>query len=286
MIIPLLPLLVLALLQGVLEFLPVSSEGQLLLVAVNFYGIDPATALSVTFWLHIGTAVAVVIFYRKDIFGPLFQQTHATEISDNQRAQEPRLFGPLFRFILIGTLGTILVAIPLYFLLQEIVSQLMGETVSALVGALLLFTGVILYFQRKTHGIRDLSALSRREAFLLGLIQGFAVLPGISRSGVTLTYLLLRGVEREEALRLCFLLGVPSVTGIIGLDFLMGNFFWTEPYILALITLVACSIGIISLFGLRYSATKLPFWAFCLGLGVLVLILTIPSILLITTVLP
>jgi undecaprenyl-diphosphatase len=286
MIIPLLPLLVLALLQGVLEFLPVSSEGQLLLVAVNLYGIDSATALSITFWLHIGTAIAVVLFYRKAIFVPLYHKIHSTKMEDEQNDEEPRLFGPLFRFVLIGTIGTVLVALPLYFLLQEFVSQMMGEMVSALVGVLLLVTGIVLYFQRKVQGSRELGSISQREAFLLGLIQGFAVLPGISRSGMTLTYLLLRGVEREEALRLSFLLGVPAVAGITGLDFLMENVFWAEPFILALITIVAFSIGIISLYGLRYTATKAPFWAFCLSLGVLVLILTIPSILLITTVLP
>ncbi|MFX1562147.1 MAG: undecaprenyl-diphosphate phosphatase [Promethearchaeota archaeon] len=286
MIIPLLPLLVLAVLQGVLEFLPVSSEGQLLLVAVNMYGIDSATALSVTFWLHIGTAVSVVIFYRKDILGPLYQRIHPPENVSAKSTDEPVLFGSLFRFVIIGTMGTILVALPLYFLLQEFVSQLMGETVSALVGALLLVTGIVLYFQRRIQGIRELATLSLKEAFILGLIQGFAVLPGISRSGVTLTYLLLRGVERKEALRLSFLLGVPSVAGITCLDFILGNFFWTDFFILASITIVAFLVGFISLWGLRYTATRVPFWAFCLGLGFLVLFLTIPSILLMPTIPP
>lgn len=275
----LLPLLTLALLQGILEFLPVSSEGQLLLAAVNLFGIDAPTALSIAFWLHLGTAITVILFYRKDVFSPIYSRFHSSETDEEASSGDrARLFGPLFVFVFMGTLGTVVVALPLYFLLRALVSQVMGETVSAFVGGLLLITGIVLYFQRRGHGMRELGNISMTESFVLGLVQGFAVLPGISRSGMTLTWLLLRGMKREEALRLSFLLGVPASFGIIALDFLLGNVYWAEPWVLLLMTIVALMTGLIALWGLRYTATRIPYWAFCLILGSLVLVLTIPTI--------
>lgn len=272
------PLLVLALIQGVLEFLPVSSEGQILLVAVNLYGIDATTALSITFWLHLGTAFTVIIFYYRDIFNPLLRNPPPKGSIAGTESEKPKLFGPLFVFVLVGTIGTALIALPLYFLLRSFLTYLMGEAVSALVGILLIVTGVVLYFQQGRKGNLVLGDISLRESFILGLIQGFAVLPGISRSGMTLTWLLVRGVKREEALRLSFLLGVPATFGVVAIDFLLGQFFITLPAILLMMILVALLTGLGALIMLRYYAVRVPWWAFCVILGVLVLSITIPTI--------
>lgn len=285
-LVALLPLLVLALLQGVLEFLPASSEGQVMLVSVLLFGIDPSTALSVAIWMHLGTAMAVLVFYRADIFGPVYHWL-VPEESRPKPTTEPvspfvkrlGLFGPLFRFVLVGSVGTAIVAVPTYLLLRALVSRLVGETVSAVVGALLLVTGVLLYAQRRKQGGRRLASISLKEAFLLGLVHGFAVLPGISRTGVTLTWLLLRRVERDEALRLSFLLGVPAVAGVVGLDLLQGMVFWTDPIILALIVVVTWLVGLGALATLRVAAVRVPFWAFCLVLGIIAILFAIPAIL-------
>lgn len=273
------PLLVLAILQGLLEFLPVSSEGQILLVAINLYGIDAVTTLSIIFWLHLGTAFTVIIFYSRDIFGSIYSRIRPAKPTDPPtRAATSSIFGPLFSFVLVGTIGTAIVALPLYFFLQQLVTQLMGETVSAMVGVLLMVTGIVLYFQRNTKGNLSLSDISLREAFVLGLIQGVAVLPGISRSGLTLTWLLIRGVNRDEALKLSFLLGVPASIGVTAVDLFFGEVFLTLPFILMMIVAVALFTGLGSLAILRYVAIKAPWWAFCLILGALVLIISIPTI--------
>jgi len=280
----LIPLLVLAMLQGVLEFMPVSSEGQLLLVAVNIYGIDPGIALSVTFWLHLGTAGSVLIFYRSDIFNPLYKRLTSSAPTKGigmleEKEGDGGLFGPLFRFVVAGTVGTAIVAVPLYLLLRTSISMMAGEAVTALIGVLLVVTGVVLYIQRGAGGTRVLGDIPLWEALLVGLIQGVAVLPGISRSGVTLTWLLVRGVDREEALRLSFLMSVPATVGVVGLDLVMGEIFWAEITVLLLITLFALIVGLMSLAGLRYTARHVPFWAFCLFLGLLVLIIEVPVLL-------
>ena len=279
------PLIALAILQGVLEFLPISSEGQLYLVSVGVFGIGPDIAFSIAIWLHLGTAIAVVLFYRRDIFNPFFKQASPTEI---QRDPEltGRFFGPLFRFVAIGTVGTVVVALPLYFLIEGLFDILMGEIVSLLIGVLLLFTGTVLYFQRKTSGTKLLSDISFSEVFLLGIVQGFAVLPGISRSGMTLTWLLLRGIEDDEALRLSFLLGVPAALGIVGLDFIRGEVFWAPILVLALITLIALVVGFATLVVLRYTAIRAPFWAFCFTIGLLVIILEATALFGLVTIIP
>ncbi len=273
MSVPFISLIGLALLQGVMEFLPISSEGQLYLIAVGIYGIDEGIAFSMAIWLHLGTAIAVIIFYRNDIFNPFFNKASLPSVkTDSKDEQVKKLFGPLFRFVAIGTVGTVVVALPLYFLIEGLFDILMGEIISLLVGVLLLFTGAVLYFQRKTSGTKLLSDISFSEVFLLGLVQGFAVLPGISRSGMTLTWLLLRGVEDDEALRLSFLLGVPAALGVVGLDFIRGEVFWAPILVLALITLIALVIGFATLVVLRYTAIRAPFWVFCFTIGLLVII--------------
>ncbi len=256
-----------------------SSEGQILLIAVNVYGIDPATALSITFWLHLGTALTVIIFYHRDILKPLYLQIRPPSTpTNNTKNPEPTLFGPLFIFVLIGTIATAITAVPLYFLLRSIIPSLFGEAITALIGVLLIITGVVLYFQRGRKGDLLLKDISLKEAFTLGLLQGLAVLPGISRSGMTLTWLLVRGVQRGEALRLSFILGVPSTFGVVFIDLFFGEVFLSLVSILLLLVLVALFTSLGTLALLRYSAMKIPWWIFCILLGAIVLTLTIPTI--------
>ena len=274
------PLLILALLQGLLEYLPVSSEGQVLLVGVNVFFFDPAFILSLVFWLHLGTAFTVLVFYRRDIFGSLYMRFRSPKEEVDDSESQP-FFGPLFVFVIVGTLGTIVVALPLYFFLKSWVTYLMGSVVTLLIGVLLIITGVVLYFQRGTKGDFKLANISLQEAFIIGLLQGIAVLPGISRSAMTLTWLLVRGVDREEALRLSFLLSVPATFGVVVLDFLVEGAVLILPItILLILMLIAFLTGFVTLTLLRYYAIRVPWWIFCLALGIIVVILTLPTIVL------
>ncbi|MFX1490983.1 MAG: undecaprenyl-diphosphate phosphatase [Promethearchaeota archaeon] len=274
------PLLVLALMQGLLEFLPVSSEGQILLVAVNIYHFDAAFTLSLIFWLHLGTAFTIIVFYHRDIFGSLCARiSPPVEKEKTVETKTQKLFGPLFVFVVVGTLGTVVVALPLYFFLQGFVTYFLGNVITAFIGILLIVTGVVLYFQRGVQGDLVLIDISLKEAFVLGLLQGIAVLPGISRSGMTLTWLLVRGVKREEALRLSFILAVPATFGVVALDLIFGETLFVLPWIFfVMIGLVAFLTGLGALAVLRYSAVRVPWWIFCIVLGAIVLVLTIPTI--------
>ena len=190
-----------------------------------------------------------------------------------------KFFGPLFVFVIVGTLGTVVVALPLYFFLQGFVTYFLGTVITAFVGILLIVTGVVLYFQRGYQGDLLLTDISLREAFVLGLLQGIAVLPGISRAGMTLTWLLVRGVKREEALRLSFILAVPATFGVVTLDLIFGETLFVLPWtFFAMMVIVAFLTGLGALMVLRYSAVRIPWWIFCVILGAIVLILTIPTI--------
>jgi undecaprenyl-diphosphatase len=184
----------------------------------------------------------------------------------------------------VGTGGTAIVAIPLYLFLASLVPYLVGGIISTLVGILLIVTGGVLYFQRGKKGELGLDDITWKEAFLLGLVQGLAVLPGISRSGMTLTWLLVRGVRREEALRLSFILGVPATFGVVILDLLFCSVFWTLPLLIVFIVLVAFLTGFGALLTLRYSAMKVPWWIFCIALGLLVVALSIPALLVLPSI--
>ncbi|MFX1318657.1 MAG: undecaprenyl-diphosphate phosphatase [Promethearchaeota archaeon] len=272
------PLLILAIMQGLLEYLPVSSEGQILLVGVNIFLFDPAFVLSLVFWFHLGTALTVITFYYRDIFSPIY--TRLRPKNKDATDEEPqRWFGPLFVFVIVGTIGTIVIALPLYFFLKSWITYLMGSIITLIIGILLIITGIVLFFQRGTKGALNLTDISLREAFVLGLLQGIAVLPGISRSAMTLTWLLIRGVEREEALRLSFLLSVPATFGVVVLDFIVEGAVLILPVtILLSLIFLAFLTGIVTLALLRYYAIRAPWWIFCLGLGIIVVVLTIPGI--------
>jgi len=272
------PLLILALIQGLLEYLPVSSEGQILLVGVNVFYFDPNFLLSLVFWLHLGTAFTVMVFYHRAIFGSLYLRIHPPREEPND-SEPAKLLGPLFVFVLVGTMGTVVVAMPLYFFLKSWVTFLMGSFVTLGIGFLLIVTGVVLFFQRGVKGDRKLADISLREALVIGLLQGIAVLPGISRSAMTLTWLLVRGVNREEALRLSFLLSVPATVGVVALDFIVEGATLVVPlFILLLLLLVAFFTGLVTLTLLRYYAIRVPWWIFCLVMGIIVVVLTFPTI--------
>jgi undecaprenyl-diphosphatase len=169
-------------------------------------------AVTLALLLHVGTMLSVIIYFRADLL-------------------ELRNFrSNLLQILIFATLGTAVTAIPivLFFKVywESFTSNLpFGADIifTVFVGILLILTGVILSKQ-PAQGTRDLESLTLQEVFLLGMAQGIAALPGISRSGMTLTILLLFGLTQSEALRTSFIISVPAVLGATGLEFVFGGF--------------------------------------------------------------
>ena len=187
----------LGVLQGVAEWLPVSSEGMVAAAYSLLEGESLDDAVGYALWLHVGTMPAALVVLRRDV-GALAREMW----------QRPRQPSPLLLFLVISTALSMMFALPLVLVLGEL-SGLVGASAMGLVGVLVLVTGA-LQMRRPRHGIRDRTRLALPDALLAGLAQGLSVLPGFSRSGLTIAALLGLGVERREALVISFLMSIPA----------------------------------------------------------------------------
>jgi len=177
--------IILGIIQGITEFLPVSSSGHLV-IAQKLIGVtEQAVAVSIV--LHLGTTLALVIFFFKDILNLL----------RNIR---------LLSYIIIVTLVTGIIGISGKGFFEKLFNS------PRLVAIALIFTGIILILTRKFMQAKR-SSLNIKDAFILGLTQGFAIIPGISRSGITISTLLFRGLDREISFRFSFLAAIPAIFG-------------------------------------------------------------------------
>lgn len=209
--------IILGILQGVTEFLPVSSSGHLVLMQ-NLLGFKEAELLF-DICLHVGTLIAVIfIFYREiiSIIQTMFKLPHLIRTSGSVKI----LFktNQDVRIALLIIAGTIPTGI-LGFLFNKIADRIFGET--WIVGIMLLITGTLLWITRLVnHKGRVISGMHIKDALLIGLIQGMAIIPGISRSGSTISIALFLGINREVAGRYSFLLSIPAILGafVVRLD--------------------------------------------------------------------
>jgi undecaprenyl-diphosphatase len=243
--------IVLGVLQGILEWLPISSQGQSMLAMIHWLGISPDDALSYSIFLHLGTMSAVLIRFRHQFLKMI------REIDSK-----------LTRIVLVTTFSTGITGIPLYLLFRE--SFTGGREATLLIGALLIATGLLLRFQGT--GARAAEDMSLADMIVLGLAQGFSILPGVSRSGTTLTVLLMKGLRQDEALALSFIISVPAVMGAIVLDHSIASIPWMTA---AAMLTASFAVGYLSMDILIRSAKKMNFSGFCLALGMITLLLAL-----------
>jgi len=158
--------------------------------------------------------------------------------------------------------------IPFYLLFKE--SFTGGKQSTVLIGLLLVLTGLLLRFRgTASRGTKDMTLL---DMIVLGLVQGFSILPGVSRSGTTLTVLLMRGIRQEDALMISFIISVPAVLGTIALDGSIGAL----PLLTAAAMLVSSFIvGYLTMDLMIRFAEDVSFSRFCMALGLLTLILAL-----------
>ena len=265
---PVLEALILGVVQGVAEWLPISSEGVLTLIQLQFFGRSLASSISVAVWLHLGTLLAAVLYFRRE----LWRLWRAFPDWALRRSGVPEVDRRLLNFLLISTIVTGLVGAPLLALSLSL--NLLSRWGTAVIGTLLIGTGLIQLVAPR-FGQRTLEHLDGKDAGTVGFMQGLAALPGLSRSGLTIATLLLRGYEETEALRISFLMSIPV---IFGAQFLMEflRLLTTPDEGIALSWPVAAVgvassalVGWLTISALIRLARRLPFWAFAMGLGVL-----------------
>ena len=250
--------IIIGILQGLLEWLPVSSEGNLVIVLVGVFGLSAEETLSTVIFLHIGTGLAALVYFRKEVYDILIGRT----------ADQVDLRLKLF----IITLLTGLVGFPIYMWLN--ISLAIGEILLALTGIALIITGLLQRqaAQQKQTG----SELTWPISIILGAAQGLAIIPGLSRSGLTTSIMLFKNFTGEEAFRISFLMSIPaSFAAAFGMMLVDG--FTPDPYA-ALSALIAAIVGYLVIDALLKLARRISFWKICISLGALAVLAWLPNL--------
>jgi undecaprenyl-diphosphatase len=254
--------ILLGLVQGLGEFLPISSSAHLVLVPWLFRWADPGLTFDIA--LHIGTLVAVLIYFWKDWLQLLIHGF------SNAKSREGRLFWYLVLASIPGAVAG--------FLLEKKAETVFREPL--LIACMLIIMGIILYWaDRKGAKKIEEGNITLGAGLLIGISQALAIIPGVSRSGVTMTAGLMTGLTRKGAARFSFLLSTPIIMGaaLVKLPYILSN-----PSVITMNffvgMLVSFITGIASIgFLLRYIVTKdfLPFVWYRFALGALIIVVAL-----------
>ncbi|MBD3312104.1 UDP-diphosphatase [archaeon] len=239
-----LTLIILGALQGLLEWLPVSSEGVLVAI-ITLLGENPSIAIDYALFLHAGTMLAALVYYRKEF-------------------KEMILEGTLLRFTIIVTVITTIIGGALYFTLRNI-SSLIGAWIITLIGGALIITGLLQL--KKKKGLK--TKPDNKDALITGAAQGFSIIPGISRSGTTISTLLFKGFKGSTALKLSFILSVPAILiaqaglGLMSSPAVTWQGFWG--------LMTSFVVGLASIKALTRVARRVNFGKFCIIMGIVMI---------------
>ncbi len=253
---------ILGLVQGLGEFLPISSSAHLVLVPWLFGWTDPGLTFDIA--LHIGTLVAVVLYFWRDWWQLIIKGF--TDI----RSVEGRLFWYLAAASVPGAIAG--------FLLEKRAETIFRSPV--LIAVMLIVMGILLYWaDRRSAKKIEMKDITFGTSILIGISQALAIIPGVSRSGITMTTGLMTGLTRVGAARFSFLLSTPIIFGaaVVKLPHIVSN-----PSVItvdfAIGMLVSCITGIAGIgFLLRYVQTRdfLPFVLYRFVIGALVIVIAI-----------
>ena len=250
--------IILGLIQGLTEWLPISSTGHLRLTE---HFLDLKVPILFDVLLHAGTLMVTLLFFHKDIKNILVALGKRDFKTEN---------GKLIPLIIVGTIPTALIGLIFGNAIEALFSNLLP-----IAGAFVI-CGVVLYSSK--IGNEKKESIGYLEALVIGTAQGIAIIPGISRSGLTIAVALLLGTKREKAFKFSFLLSVPAITGALGLTLyeqhaalVLAGVGWTEILVGVAVSMV---VGYFALNLLRkiIAHKKFYFFAFYCWLLSIVLI--------------
>lgn len=190
----------LGIVQGLTEFLPISSSAHLILVRSLFSWGAGDVALAFDVAVHVGTVLAILTFFRRDVASMVRAVPDAVRNRDHDGSR-------LVRNVVIATVPILLAG--LFF--ADIVTALRTPIVATV--ALIVGAGVMVFAEQRGRRARSDASLSQLEAFGLGVAQATALIPGVSRSGAVIAIAMLFGLRREHSARFAFLLGIPAIVG-------------------------------------------------------------------------
>lgn len=269
--------IILGLVQGVAEFLPISSSGHLSLFQ-HFFQLTDVEHDQMFFdvLLHLGTLVAVFFAYRRDIgelLREFFSMIHLRKLPQGQTPDIPAR--RMILMIIVATLPLLLV-----FPIKDRVELLYQNTF--FIAFALMLTGTLLFVSdRMPRGHKTAGTATMTDALLVGLAQAVAVVPGLSRSGTTISAGMARGFDRTYAVKFSFLMSIPAVLGANILSIVDAVKAGIDPSLLPMYlvgVVVAMVSGYASISLLRFIARKGRFGGFayyCWGAGLVTLILSL-----------
>lgn len=248
--------------QGISEWIPISSEGLTLLIGVNFIdGITATELIRLALYLHLGTFLAALVYFKDEVWRLIKSAFRYRRIKKAEQR--------LLNFYATGTLVSGAVGYGLLKTIESIESYLIltSQVMVIALGVLLLITGGVQII-RKYEGPREEGDLQLADGIIVGVAQGLSALPGISRSGFTISTLLLRGFKDTASLKVSFIMSLPIVlVGNIVLN--TTNFAFTGELFLAL--LISFLIGLATIHILLRLAKRIEFGWFVVFFGILVL---------------
>ncbi len=253
--------LVLGVVQGTTEFLPVSSSGHLV-VLEHIWQVPETARLPLTVALHVGTALAVVVFFARRLV-EMATGLAAPDVCRRRASQR------MVSSVAVASIPAAAVGLGL----GDIVDRAFGSPV--LIGICLLLTGAMLFGTRFAPAGK--SGLNLRRAVVIGLAQAVATLPGISRSGATIAAGLYCGLDRREAFEFSFLLSVPAVLGAVALELPKLANSGLSLVVAGIGAATALASGVIALWLLRRAVSggrlhNFAWYCWLVGLSVLVFV--------------
>ena len=271
--------ILLGIVQGVAEFLPISSSGHLAILQNLFVLSAGEEHMFFDVLLHLGTLISICVCYWGDIVAmvrEVFIVLRGGRRADGTPVQGNLGAARLFLMIVVGTLPLFLV-LPI----NDSVEQL--YYITPFIGVALLLTGCMLFVSdRMAPGKRTEKNMRFRDALIIGLCQCVATIPGLSRSGTTITAGIATGLDRGFAMKYSFLLSLPAVLGANLLSFIKAlgeesiELSMVPAYLVGLLAAMLSGIAAISLMKLIAKKSKFGWFAYyCWGAGVLTIILSL-----------
>ena len=268
--------ILLGLVQGITEFLPVSSSGHLSILN-NLFGLSTGGEEQLLFdvLLHLGTMIAILVVYWQDVKDMVQETLGLMNLGPLAGMQRDRYPGArLFFMIVLATLPLLLI-LPIKDQLESLYDK------SIFVGIALILSGCMLYVSdRMRPGDKTVGGMTLLDALIIGLCQCVAVIPGLSRSGTTITAGVATGLKRDFAVKFSFLLSIPAVLGANLLNLIEAfqrGVIWANVPAYLIGTAVAMVSGIVAIELLKFIARRGRFGGFayyCWVIGALSIILT------------
>ncbi len=270
--------IILGLVQGIAEFLPISSSGHLS-VLQNLFHMSTTEQGHLFFdvLLHFGTLISILVVYWRDIVSMVQELILLFTGGGSEKGKrQPTL--PMARFVVMIVIATIPLALILP--IKSELEQLYYHTFA--IGLFFLLTGCILYVSDKMpQGNRDAKSMTALDALLIGICQCVAVIPGISRSGTTITAGMARGLDRDFAVKFSFLMSVPAVLGSAILTFVDAVREGIDASLIPAYLIGTVIAAVVGVFAIRL-VTRITrsgrfgsFCYYCWGAGALTLILSL-----------